>query len=226
MENGIYIITNIVNNKIYIGSTYCKGGVNRRWSVHKSQLNKNKHINKHLQFAWNKYGIDSFTINLIEVITDSPILLEREQYYLDLFKPYNQNIGYNISKISSAPMLGLNHSDESKIKIGNASLGNTYSLGFKHSDETKKLMINNRLNESYETRVKRSKSLIGNKNSIGVKPVNQIKVIQLNSDYKIIKVWDSIIEAAKTLKLIRQNISKVCKGEREFCGGFRWKHKN
>jgi beta-lactamase superfamily II metal-dependent hydrolase len=37
-----------------------KSGVYFRFTEHFGRLNKNKHQNKHLQFAWNKYGKDSF----------------------------------------------------------------------------------------------------------------------------------------------------------------------
>ena len=42
---GIYKIVNSINNKIYVGSAK---NIKKRWSAHKSDLNKNKHHNKHL----------------------------------------------------------------------------------------------------------------------------------------------------------------------------------
>lgn len=221
-ENGIYRITNIVNNKIYIGSAFCKGGLNRRWVAHKSTLKRNKHFNQYLQNSWNKYGKDNFIFEVLEIVSDSDKIYLREQFYIDFYKSYEVNIGYNVSRVTSAPMLGLKHTNEAKLKIGAASKGNKYCLGFKHSDETKKLMTEARYNESKETREKRAKSLIGNKNGLGFKPDSIISVNQLDKNNNIIKTWESMTYAAKELNLHAGNICRVCKGERKTCGGFKW----
>lgn len=223
-KNGIYKIINELNGKIYIGSTFCSGGFKRRWTVHKSSLKNNRHPNKHLQHSWNKYG-DIFNFEIIEIIDKKEILIEREQYFIDFFKSFDDKIGYNISRVASAPMLGLKHTDEAKKKISKASEGNKYALGFIHTIETRKLMTIARHNETKETREKRSLSLIGNKNSLGVKPVNIKPIIQLDINDIIIKEWESITEAANFLKLHRANITLVCNGKRNLCGGFKWKYK-
>lgn len=71
----IYKITNLINNKVYIGSTK---SYNRRISYHKSDLNNNKHINNHLQAAWNKYGKDNFLFEIVEEVKNSEELLKIE----------------------------------------------------------------------------------------------------------------------------------------------------
>lgn len=98
MKIGIYKITNLKNGKFYIGSSK---DTDRRWWEHMNELNKNVHINKKLQNAWNFYGKDNFKFEVIEELNDEQILLEREQYYLDAFQPYRNNIGYNIALNSS-----------------------------------------------------------------------------------------------------------------------------
>ena len=145
---------------------------------------------------------------------------------MDFYDSYNDKKGYNISKHSSAPMLNRKHSDESKKKIGKASKGNKYSLGRKASDETRKLMSIAKRNESKETRKKRSNSLMGNKNSLGVVSINIRPIYQLDLENNIIKLWVSITSAGNKLELQIPNIIKVCKGERNTCGGFKWKYKN
>jgi group I intron endonuclease len=95
MENtGIYKITNTVNGKFYIGSS---NDIKHRWNEHKSKLKSNRHINTKLQNAWNFYGEDKFLFEVVESTDNNQsILFEREQHYLDLFKPYMRDIGYNI----------------------------------------------------------------------------------------------------------------------------------
>lgn len=60
--SGIYSITNLVNNKKYIGQSI---NIHDRWTRHKYQLNTNSHDNIVLQRAWNKYGKNSFKFEII-----------------------------------------------------------------------------------------------------------------------------------------------------------------
>jgi group I intron endonuclease len=103
-------------------------------------LRTNRHCNPKLQHSWNYYGEDKFSFSILEEIEpDQTKLFEREQYYLDTFKPYIRGLGYNIgsiakggdnithhpgreafiekmSEISSGennPMFGRNHTEES-----------------------------------------------------------------------------------------------------------------
>lgn len=95
MKSGIYKITNEVTGKFYIGSAK---DIDWRWYEHKRDLKSNKHCNPKLQHSWNSHGETNFAfIILEEIIPDQQKLFEREQYYLDKLKPYERNIGYNIS---------------------------------------------------------------------------------------------------------------------------------
>jgi group I intron endonuclease len=92
MTCGIYKIVNQKNNKYYLGSSK---NIEKRWQTHKRTLKKNTHHNIHLQRAWNKYGENSFLLNIAEITTEKKIL-NKEQYYLDKLKP-PYNIGTQAS---------------------------------------------------------------------------------------------------------------------------------
>lgn len=95
----IYKIENIITKDCYIGSST---QINRRLKEHKTNLFKNKHSNNYLQKAWNKYGEDNFTFEIIKDLKELSELNKNEQlknlfkieqYYID-----NLNSKYNLNK--------------------------------------------------------------------------------------------------------------------------------
>jgi group I intron endonuclease len=74
---GVYRIRNIVNGKVYIGST--TDSFSQRFSNHISQLNLGKHGNPHLLRSWKKYGADTFVFEILEEVTDPAMVLPAEQ---------------------------------------------------------------------------------------------------------------------------------------------------
>lgn len=76
---GIYKITNIKTNTIYIGSSI---DLNRRKSEHFSKLRRAVHNNVYMQNSFNKYGEHNFIFEILEYTTEDR-LLELEQLYLD-----------------------------------------------------------------------------------------------------------------------------------------------
>jgi group I intron endonuclease len=85
MNSGIYQIVNSINGKYYIGSSE---NLEKRKLRHFNELKKNRHHNIYLQRAYNKHG-NIFKFEILELI-ESEKLFEREQYYINTYKPeYN-----------------------------------------------------------------------------------------------------------------------------------------
>lgn len=118
-KSGIYQIFNLINGKIYIGSAI---RFRKRWDLHKFQLRNNKHENRHLQLAWNKYGEEAFEFKILEYV-DRKNLLRREQEWLDWLQCYTSKIGYNISSDVFRSRLGIKSSPEHIAKIVAANIG-------------------------------------------------------------------------------------------------------
>lgn len=114
---GIYRIFSEQTNKSYIGSTWKT--FKSRWKQHLSKLNTNKHHSIELQNAFNKYGTDSFICEILEVVEDETILLEREAFYIEKYDAYHN--GYNENpNPSRSPMLNESScvkSSETHLKI-------------------------------------------------------------------------------------------------------------
>ena len=83
VDSGVYSIVNKKNGYCYIGSTVNFKG---RCYGHRCDLVRNRHSSPILQNSWNKYGEDHFDFYVIESV-DVSMLLEREQYWMDLMKP-------------------------------------------------------------------------------------------------------------------------------------------
>lgn len=125
----IYLITNTENSKVYIGQTI-RTAV-RRFSQHRNNLNRLCHSNPHLQAAWNKYGADAFTFEVLDTAVTLNGLNAKEEYYIQLYESSNPQFGYN----KRAGGLNGNHSEETKRRIGRAN--RTAQTGKKLADETK-----------------------------------------------------------------------------------------
>jgi group I intron endonuclease len=90
---GIYCIENLVNGKKYIGFSE---NIQYRFYQHKINLNNERHINEHLQAAWNLYKEHSFIFYVIESCLPHE-LAEREIYYISKFKTRDRLFGYNMT---------------------------------------------------------------------------------------------------------------------------------
>lgn len=86
---GVYKITNIKNNKAYIGIST---DIEDRWKQHKSQYNWQRENKKSLYQAFQKYGLDNFTFEIIEECLPNE-LSDKEKYYVNLYDTYHN--GYN-----------------------------------------------------------------------------------------------------------------------------------
>jgi len=101
LKSGIYKITCLVNNMIYVGQSK---NVKKRLYDHKSHLKNNNSHNKHLQYTWNKYGKDNFIFEVIENC-DLHLLDEREEYWIQYYDSYKN--GFN--QTSGGVGIGINN---------------------------------------------------------------------------------------------------------------------
>lgn len=88
----IYKITNIVNNKLYIGQT--RKTIEERFQMHIKKAKQ--HTNRYLYDAMNKYGYDNFIPSEIEECDDG-LLDEREIYWIAYYNTTNKQYGYNMT---------------------------------------------------------------------------------------------------------------------------------
>lgn len=105
-KSGVYRITCIESGRVYIGSAVNIGG---RIRGHIHDLNRRRHANRFLQRAWDKYGPDGFTVEVVEFCSPES-LLDREQSVMDAHDCV-QPKGFNIQPFARSS-LGVKRSPE------------------------------------------------------------------------------------------------------------------
>ena len=111
-EPGIYEIYNTVNEKRYVGQSV---RVRTRLFRHINLLNKNEHLNKHLQSSWNYHGENSFTVRVLEYC-DVSNLDQKEDFYIAKYKSNDRLFGFNY-RIDNKTNRGLKWSTEQREKM-------------------------------------------------------------------------------------------------------------
>ncbi|MBR6288253.1 MAG: GIY-YIG nuclease family protein [Acholeplasmatales bacterium] len=208
----IYKITNNINDKIYIGQTNYT--LSERLHQHYLDSKKQHRKNRPLYQAINKYGIENFSIELIEE-TDNP--LEREIYWIEYYgsfkNGYNATMGGNGKRYLDYDLIISTYNQLQNInkvaKILNVDQGsistilNMYNINIIHGGEV----------------TKRQSSKI-------------VAMIDKNTN-QIIKVFSSHMDAARWLITnnkssdkdikIAGRIGSVVKGKRKTAYGYKWK---
>lgn len=210
MQGIIYKITNIVNNKIYIGQTIMP--LRTRWNAHKTRFNYN--CKTGLYGAMHKYGIENFNIEEIGKYPREE-LDNMEKYYIEKYNSFNY--GYNLT---------LGGQGASTTQLNEKEIINKYNEQNSIKDIAKlynccELTISNLLHKN-NIEIRPSKTLwttyTAPRSNEG-RP-KKIKIIELN------KVFDSILECGKWLiendycntsnpNLAQRSISRVLNGDRK-----------
>lgn len=204
----IYKITNIINNKIYIGATTKTVKDRFRSHIKDSKSNRCKH--RPLYKAFNEYGIDNFNIEIIEECKNCE-RFDREIFWIDRLNTYNN--GYNDT-----------YGGEGKQKFN-------YDIILE--ELTYKRLTVKELSEKFKC----SKDIIyqvAKENDINLKYsidkyIKQKSKPVVRKDGEIITVFESIAEGAKTITGYKSSfntkhthISQCCKGERKTAYGYKW----
>lgn len=132
MKAGIYQIRNVLNDKIYIGSSK---NIKLRKNMHLSELRRSVHGNPHLQRSFNKYGENSFIFETLFTCSEKD-LIRLEQYHIDNYKPE-----YNICTVAGTT-IGTKKSDAARKAQSDRMMGNTlYKQFYAHKRNAKKIVL-------------------------------------------------------------------------------------
>jgi len=217
-KTGIYKIVNTENDKTYIGSSV---DIDRRWKEHKSRLRHDRHGNQHLSNSWDKYGEDSFELQIIELI-DKEDLVVRERYYINKLQP-EYNIGDVVFDLTTEgrkkfsesgsyksgkdhPFYGKEFSKEHRKQISKGHKGKTLS-----PEHRKHIAEGNKGREMKpETREKISKTVSGEQNGLhGVTGVDSPVKGENNGQAKLtVQQVKQIKELLRDTNLLQREIAE------------------
>lgn len=201
----IYKITNIVNNKVYIGKLSRKSDFTNYWG---SGLLIKRSI--------KKYGINNFKKEILEIVNiANQNINEKEKFWINTLNSNNLEIGYNISKGGDGGDNFSNKPEELKnitrIRISKAHKGIKQNLDWVKKRTTKTTGKGNGMygkTHTVEAISKIRKALKGRKLSDSVKSLMRERMLgSKNSVHKVLK------DPLKYKKFI-ENMSKATTGSK------------
>ena len=212
----IYKIINDINDKVYVGKT--KSTIEKRFREHCADSTRRDEEGRPLYRAMNKYGIEHFSIHLIEECSDEDASA-REQYWIGFYKGYTE--GYNAtlggdgkSYIDVSELLRLWDSGKTIVEISNIV----------HHDRG---WISSLLKENgvaVEEIIER-----GAKSCI-----RRVEMLDKKTE-EVLASFESTREAARFLIKEKglnpdseggysSHISGACQGKRKTCQGYKWRY--
>lgn len=186
----IYKVTNIKNNKIYIGLTIHKN-INTRFSKHVSEMKAGSTYYFHK--AIRKYGPANFKIEELDKANSIQELKQKEIDYIKFYNSNSRNIGYNLTS------------------------GGDGTHGVLKSEYTRNLIRQKALGRKWtEERKQRHSEILKSKNIDKTKAIENCKlynlkqskkIIKLNLKGEIIQIFDNIGKAAIDIGITRSTLS-------------------
>lgn len=231
MAYQIYKITNKINNKSYIGLT--TRNYLTRWKEHIQVAfdTKSKDYNAIFKKAIRKYGIDAWTIEVIEQLQDEDLdlLKEREKYWIKYYNTYafNENsAGYNSTYggdgtvgfqninitqfdiLSGLPVCSYSSISEASRKIG---VRVDYIGQVNHSCNGYCFLITEDIKDMTK------QQLIDYVHSL-----YPYLVYQLDLEGNFINLYKNTAAAADAINYSRGSLILCCEGKRRYAKGFQW----
>lgn len=209
----VYLITNLINSKQYVGQT--TQSLEKRWRRHcwKSTSKNSMPICQ----AISKYGKENFTIQILIYCSSQRRLNEQELFYTNELKTWSPN-GYNLRAGDGRGSMSL----ETKNKIAAANTGK------KRSIKARQNMSNAHKGKtlSLEQRQKISNANKGSNNSFYGKHHTQESIDKFSKTYTIVSpegeimIVKNMAEHCRKYNLHKGNMNSMVKGNRPSCQGW------
>lgn len=206
MIKAIYKITNLINNKVYIGQTVHP---NKRWWEHQQRA-KTHYDAYPIHLAINKYGAENFSFEILEWTDQYD---DEEARFIKEYNSISPN-GYNLIEGGHSPiMFGENHPRNTisnkdvlliiqalkENKLSDRELAIKYDVSDKVIADINHGYSHKQENETYPIRVKKGRQYLTEEQ------VKEIKELLVNSQF-------SFTEIAEQYNTTKVNISQINNG--------------
>lgn len=209
----IYKVTNIFTNEVYIGATSKSVEERKRDHLQKAANNAGGYF----QEAISTYGPEAFEWEQIDTANCNNLLAQKEKEYISKFtaqkKGYNKDAGggfekevYQYHPISGNLIASHKNLEDAALAV-KASRKSISNACLKYNKSCKGFYWSYDLQPHYKLIDKRLK-----------------EVLQFSLSGDFIARYKSVAEASKKTGLSKTCIARVCRGEREYSGGFKWKY--
>ena len=213
----IYMITNKINQKKYIGKT--NFSIEKRWKEHQRDSLRNRCEKRPLYNAINKYGAENFIIEELEKCLPD-IAEQREQHWIEQLDTYNN--GYN-STIGGDGKSYLNY--KKILKLFDETLLTQAEISKEcncSEDSVRNIVSQYRENVDWLERY--TSRQLPNNLGISGKTVRCIEEqIEFSSATKAAN-WLVENGRIKSQSYGRTKIPMACRGERNTVGGYHWEY--
>lgn len=210
----IYVITNKINGKQYVGKT--ENTIDERWREHCNDYQREHREKRPLYNAMLKYGIDNFEIKELEYLKDGgKILSDREIYWIKKLETYSK--GYNATKGGDGSTL-YNHQEIIKLYKNLKSVNEVAKQLNCHRDTVKNILNSNNIDTEYRKNKTKAKS-------VEQYSLNNELLNSFESCYSAGMYLKNIIDTSSDGPKIGRNIGRCASGERKTAYGFIWKFK-
>lgn len=192
----IYVITNLINHKQYVGETIRDPQI--RWLEHQR---KSKKVDAPLYRAIRKYKIENFNFEVLEECSDDSRSI-REQYWIKYLDTYNQ--GYNATIGGENGHQIYDYDSIVKKYLELKSISATAKFFNCKRDTVRNILIKEKIYQNDNNHRK------------------QVGMYDLNNN--LIKKFNSLAEAKNFLnKKTHSRISEACHGKTKTAYGYIWK---
>lgn len=207
----IYVITNDINNKQYVGKTH--DSVEKRFKEHISDSKRNRCEKRPLYKAMNKYGIEHFYIKELEYCSASEAS-EREMYWIEKLDTYHS--GYNATLGGDSK----HYYNYKAIADKYLELQNLKETAEYFGCDTATVRIACR---EYNIDILSSAEVTRNK-SKNVLMLPEDKVFNSTGEAAKYLFENNLTDKNKHLESVQRNILRVCKNERKIAYGHKWEY--
>lgn len=152
----VYLITNKISGNVYIGIT--RASLNKRWKSHvRSAIVEN--AKSKLYDAMRSYGVENFSIAVLEEVDSEEEMLSKEKYYIAYYRNLHGST-YNILDGGKSYFPIVDKKDW-KNKLKKARVGRKPALGMKHSSENRALFkkVSDEYWETQDTLMKKNEDI-------------------------------------------------------------------